>query len=387
MNRTRTDRHAKRRRRTLLLFLLALLVFYSLALSQGWLDRVAPQLEAQVPNRVAADGAFEVLVSSSEPVVYTYTYGGQTSEEVTQNLRLNLNAAVGENVLAVTATDGADNETTARYTITGVPEPKITAQATQTAVAGDPVGVRLGFGPDPEIRKISATLAGEPLHLFWNRTGAVAFGGVPLGSETNALPLSITLTDEFERVTKLSRTVAVSADPRGTELLNLSPEVLSSSTPENRALEEATLTAAYAEGAPYPGWRQPFMLPVYGINTSSFGASRQYGPGGNISYHQGADLAADEGTPIRATNAGTVRVAGFYPIKGGLVVLDHGGGVVSLYFHQSKILVEAGDTVQRGQVVGEVGTTGLSTGPHLHWEMRVDEEATNPLEWVGKVVP
>ena len=66
------------------------------------------------------------------------------------------------------------------------------------------------------------------------------------------------------------------------------------------------------------------------------------------------------------------------------MVLDHGGGVFSLYFHQSKIRVKAGDEVARGQVVGEVGSTGLSTGPHLHWEMRVDEVATNPLEVGGE---
>ncbi len=381
------DHRAKQRRRVLLILLLALLIFYSLALSQGWLDRAAPQLDAQIPNRVPADEAFEVRVSSSEPVVYTYMYNGKTTEVVTQNLQLNLNAKAGENTLTVTATDGADNEMTARYTVTGVPRPVVRAQATRTAVAGDPVGVRLAYGASPKIRQVSVTLKGQRLPTFWNQTGAVTFGGILLGSETSTLPLTVTLTDEFDRVTKLKRSVAVSADLRGVELLNLSPEVLSSSTPENRALEEATLSAAYAKGAPYPGWRQPFMLPVDGVTTSSFGASRQYGPGGNISFHQGADLAAPEGTPVRATNAGTVRVAGFYPIKGGLVVIDHGGGVSSLYFHQSKLLVEVGDTVKRGQVIGAVGTTGLSTGPHLHWEMRVDEEATNPLEWVGKVVP
>jgi murein DD-endopeptidase MepM/ murein hydrolase activator NlpD len=69
------------------------------------------------------------------------------------------------------------------------------------------------------------------------------------------------------------------------------------------------------------------------------------------------------------------------------VVLDHGGGVFSLYFHQSRIRVEVGDEVRRGEVIGEVGTTGLSTGPHLHWEVRVNGTATNPLEWVDKVVP
>ncbi len=387
MSRSPTDHHVKRRRRVLLVLLLTLLVFYSLALSQGWLDRVAPQLEVQIPSRVPAGERYEVLVSSSEPVIYRYTYGGKTTEAVTQNLRLKLNAGAGENVLELTASDGADNQTTARYTVAGVPKPEVTAQTTRTAVVGDPVGVRLAYGTNPKIERVSVTLSGQRLPTFWNRTGAAAFGGVPLGSETSTLPLSITLTDEFGRVTKLERSVAVTADPRGTELLNLSPEVLSSSTPENKALEEATLSAAYAKGTAYPGWQQPFMLPVDGVSTSSFGASRQYGPGGNISYHQGADLAAPEGTPVHATNAGTVRVAGFYPTKGGLVVIDHGGGVFSLYLHQSKLLVKAGETVKRGQVVGEVGTTGLSTGPHLHWEMRVAEEATNPLGWVGKVVP
>ena len=97
MNRpSRANDQAKRRRRILLVLLLLLLVFYSLALSQGWLDRVAPQLEVQIPNRVAADEAFEVLVSSSEPVVYTYSYGGKTAEAVTQNLRLKLKCSSRE---------------------------------------------------------------------------------------------------------------------------------------------------------------------------------------------------------------------------------------------------------------------------------------------------
>ncbi len=386
MNRPFQSKRVKRRRRMLALLALTL-VFYSLALSQGWLDQAAPGLEARVPNRVPAGRPFEIFVSASEPVIYTTSYNGRTSEAVTQNLRLTLNARAGENRLVVTATDGADNATTARYTVTGVPKARPRVRATETAVAGDPVGVQLGFAADPKIEEVAVTLDGSPLRVFRSAGRAVALGSVPLGSETRTLPLEITVTDEFGRATQLEREVAVSADPRAVEVLNLSPEVLGSSTPENREFEEETLAAAYARGFAQPRWRQPFLLPVEGLSSSSFGASRQYGPGGNISFHQGADIAAPEGTPIRATNVGTVRIAGFFPIKGGLVVLDHGGGVFSLYFHQSRIRVAVGDEVARGQVVGEVGTTGLSTGPHLHWEMRVDEEATNPLEWVGRVVP
>jgi len=383
----RTDHRAKGRRRSLLVLLVGLLVFYSLALSQGWLDRTPPELSAQIPGRVAAGEPFTVVVSSSEPVVFSYTYSGRTSEAVTQTLRLELPARVGENGLELSATDGADNVTTARYTVTGVPEARPVVQATGAAVAGDPVGVQLSFTADPKIETVAVTLDGEPLRVFRSASRAVAFGSVPLGSETGDVGLEVSVTDEFGRVTQVARSVAVSADARPVELLNLSPEVLSSSTPENRALEEDALAAAYAKGVRQPGWQEPFVLPLEGESSSSFGASRQYGPGGNISHHNGTDLAAPEGAPIHATNAGTVRIADFYPIKGGLVMLDHGGGVFSLYFHQSKILVEAGDEVARGAVIGEVGSTGLSTGPHLHWEVRVDEVATNPLGWVGKVVP
>ena len=85
--------------------------------------------------------------------------------------------------------------------------------------------------------------------------------------------------------------------------------------------------------------------------------------------------------------AGIVQVADFYPIKGGLVAIDHGGGVTSLYFHQSKILVSVGDEVARGDVIGESGATGLVTGPHLHWEMQVLGRPSDPLSWVERLVP
>ena len=321
-------------------------------------------------------------------MIFNYTYGGETAEAVTQNLRLKLPARVGENGLELTATDGADNVTTARYTVTGVREARPRVQTTEAVVAGDPVGVQLSFATDPKIESVAVTLDGAPLRglSFGGAGGGIRQRPARFGNERPAAyrhrHRRIRARDAVWSVRWLSP-----ADPRAVELLNLSPEVLSSSTPENRALEEEALAAAYAEGTPQLRWRRPFLLPIEGETSSSFGASRQYGPGGNISYHQGADLAAPEGTPVRATNAGTVRVADFFPIKGGLVVLDHGGGVFSLYFHQSKIRVEAGDEVGRGEVVGEVGSTGLSTGPHLHWEMRVGEVATNPLEWVGKVVP
>lgn len=371
----------------LLALLAAALVFYSLALSRGWLDREAPQLEARVPTRVPADQPFEVFVSSSEPVTFVLNLNGRVSEKVTQNLRLALPARPGKNALIVTATDGANNVTTARYTVTGVPEVAPRVQLTRAVTSGDALGVQVHFGASSRVEQVAVTFGETSLRTFRSGARAFAIGSVPLGTQTSTLPLIITLTDEFARVMRVNRSVNVYADPRDVELLELSPEVLSVSTPEGRELEERALAAAYAKGVPRPLWRAPFLFPTEGEGTSSFGDPRQYGVGGNISYHQGADIGAPEGTPIRATNAGIVRVSGFYPIKGGLVVIDHGGGVTSLYFHQSKIRAKTGQRVARGELIGWVGSTGLSTGPHLHWEMRVTKEATNPLRWVGKVVP
>jgi len=86
-------------------------------------------------------------------------------------------------------------------------------------------------------------------------------------------------------------------------------------------------------------------------------------------------------------NDGTVVMAGMYPVRGGLVVIDHGAGLVSMYFHQRKVLVKPGQKVKRGQKIGEVGSTGLSTGAHLHLEMRVRGVATDPAGWMNRLWP
>ncbi len=100
-------------------------------------------------------------------------------------------------------------------------------------------------------------------------------------------------------------------------------------------------------------------------------------------YHTGIDLAAPYGTPIVAAKAGQVQVAGWSSYGYGFhVVVDHGGGVETLYAHMSRIAVRSGEWVEAGQVIGYVGSTGWSTGPHLHFEVRVGGVARNPLAYL-----
>ncbi|MFC6590897.1 peptidoglycan DD-metalloendopeptidase family protein [Deinococcus lacus] len=169
--------------------------------------------------------------------------------------------------------------------------------------------------------------------------------------------------------------------------LNLPPSVSRKLQDPQRAEEERLVEAAYALRTPR-AWTQPFAPAVSGRRVSSgFGQPRTYTAGGPVAYHYGMDYSAPAGTPVSAVNDGVVVVAGQYPVRGGLVAVNHGAGLVSLYFHLSKVGVRVGQTVRRGDKVGEVGSTGFSTGPHLHLELRVRGEATDPNLWIGKTWP
>lgn len=120
------------------------------------------------------------------------------------------------------------------------------------------------------------------------------------------------------------------------------------------------------------------MCPVSGCVTSSFGY-RVHPITHKYKLHTGVDLAAPMGTPVHAAADGTVTIAGRMPAYGLEVVIDHGGHVSTLYGHNSRLLVSVGDVVKRGQVIAKSGSTGWSTGPHVHFEKRVNGKPVNPL--------
>jgi murein DD-endopeptidase MepM/ murein hydrolase activator NlpD len=114
---------------------------------------------------------------------------------------------------------------------------------------------------------------------------------------------------------------------------------------------------------------------MHGTVTSEFGP--RWGE-----FHPGIDIAAPDRTPIRASKAGVVIFAGWYGGYGNLVVVSHGGGLSTAYAHQSSIAVSQGQNVSQGQVLGYEGSTGYSTGPHLHFEVRLDGVPQNPRGYV-----
>ena len=133
--------------------------------------------------------------------------------------------------------------------------------------------------------------------------------------------------------------------------------------------------ASYAsDSAPHT---TPSIWPAAGYVSSPYGLRFD-----GTEFHQGIDIAADMGAPIVATADGVVTAAGWNGGYGNMVDVDHGGGIVTRYGHASALAVTVGQQVRRGEVIAYVGSTGRSTGPHVHYEVRVDGQPVNPAEYL-----
>lgn len=148
-------------------------------------------------------------------------------------------------------------------------------------------------------------------------------------------------------------------------------------------VEAATGTSGLCEQVSVGGsgkWKAPLPADAR-VPGSPFGM-RVHPITGTSRMHEGTDFAAPQGTPIFSMSSGTVAHAGPMGGYGNLVIVDHGGGITTRYAHMSRLDVKAGERVKPGQIVGAVGSTGQSTGAHLHLEVRVREEAVDPLPWL-----
>lgn len=150
--------------------------------------------------------------------------------------------------------------------------------------------------------------------------------------------------------------------------------------------ELAEQTRAYRQFSP----RQPsnllFDKPVNGPLSSPFGLRRFFN-GEERNPHAGLDFAANRGTPIKAPAAGRVILIGDYFFNGKTVFVDHGQGLISMFCHLSEIGVKVGDELPRGGVLGKVGATGRATGPHLHWNLSLNDARIDPAIFIGAFKP
>jgi len=148
-------------------------------------------------------------------------------------------------------------------------------------------------------------------------------------------------------------------------------QVATPSTPENGG----------SDGVPGDPSIETFLRPGYGAVTDTYGP-RINPVTGQAGFHTGVDLGDPDGAPIAAAKSGVVVYSGWISGYGNTIIIDHGGGVQTLYGHSKQLLVGVGETVYRGQTVALVGSTGMSTGPHIHWEIRINGQHTDPTPYV-----
>jgi murein DD-endopeptidase MepM/ murein hydrolase activator NlpD len=231
---------------------------------------------------------------------------------------------------------------------------------------------------------ITGSLQGRPLiFVALGEERYVAWAGVSAMAEIVPQPLHVHAQSADGQSVTLETALNVVPGDYESETLTFTPEVAKLLGPEYTEPELARLAEVYGATSPAVHWQGTFVWPREAAITSAFGSRRRY-QGGPWSFHTGIDIRGAVGEPVVAAAAGVVALAEPLAVRGNAVIIDHGAGVLSGYYHLDRIVVNAGQTVAQGELIGEVGSTGLSTGSHLHWELRVGGVAVLPSEWVER---
>ena len=242
----------------------------------------------------------------------------------------------------------------------------------------------------PDGTEITGSLGDYPLHFFTqNGETFLALQGLHAkesigltqlslsGTLPDGTPFSHTqMVEVFSGNYHFEKIIGVPAQTVGVEITE----------EETQTLKEYT---DQATGVKY--WSGDFFEPVpsyrSGAYASYYGGRRSYNGSGYYYFHSGLDYFGQLGEDIYATAPGKVVYTGSLLLHGNTSLIDHGWGVYTLYAHQSEILVQVGQQVNAGQLIGRVGTTGRSTGPHLHWEVWVGGLQVDPLDWLENTYP
>lgn len=214
-----------------------------------------------------------------------------------------------------------------------------------------------------------------------DRTKGIAF--IPVDYYASAGEQNISwITPAFTRPLPLH----VSLAEYPTETLNVDPSKV---TPppealERIALEKAQATEIYGRFTPIRYWDKPFIRPIESDTTSAYGSARTYN-GSLKSYHGGIDFRALTPTKIHASNDGIVVLVQERYYSGGTIIIDHGEGLYTCYFHLSRFDVELGSRVTREQIIGLSGASGRITGPHLHFGIMVQGIQADPLDLISQI--
>jgi len=250
---------------------------------------------------------------------------------------------------------------------------------------GDPFTVSVGT--ELSLTGVEITWLGESVRLPLSRNNGTRRGKIILGTEVGEDEpgtrwIGIRPLNDKGLVHK--RRITVQGKDFPSQHLSL-PEgsvTLSQSQLKRYRKDKRAIGAVLSSTDGERSWRNSFIWPVHGEITSTYGLDRILN-GQPRSPHRGVDVAVPSGTPVRAMDSGRVTLTGEFLFEGKAVFIDHGLGVISMYFHLASIHAEQGDRVKQGEVIGRSGVSGRTSGPHLHFGLSVLDRLVNPLPLLG----
>ena len=207
--------------------------------------------------------------------------------------------------------------------------------------------------------------------------------GVPLGTKPGSYGLTLSKTSAQAAVPELPTeafSIQISTRVYTIENVNFTSEKTVLMQAEHH--ESGLIHKADQYLSRDQQWEGPFVYPVDGPVIGEFGLKRLRNGTIDAGFHKGIDLRAPKGTPILAANSGTVVMASHFKAHGNMVLVNHGQGVMTIYLHMQSIKVKLRQKVHKGEVIGTVGSTGLSTAPHVHFQVFVHGVPVDPKQWV-----
>lgn len=362
------------------------LVGLGVVLWMGPLDGAPPELTVAAPQGpVSGEVPFEVRAVDPQGVSLTVSVDGGAARDVPlAGWRVDTSRLDdGLHTVVVTATDRSwrRNTTSTEVVLRVDNTPPVIGVTATRAAQGKTAAFFVAIDEDAEI---TATLGGRPhpVHEVGERRWR-GLMGFSVQQPPGRARVEITATDAAGNATV--HMLPVDVHPTSFEqggVIRLTPSQTSARR-DTSGIDEmmAARDAAQTTEVPDQLWDGPMQLPVNGRRTSSFGKYRTYSDGLK-SHHTGVDIANVVGTPVRSPADGVVLLAGPQLIYGNVVVVGHGHGVATDYNHLDSVDVAVGDRVRAGDVLGRLGNTGQSTGPHLHWGMTVHGIPVDAEQWL-----
>lgn len=354
----------------------------------------APAVTDPAPTAVYAAGpsirhSFSRYGDPGEIYIHTVK-SGETLSAIGLSYNLSVDALARANNIA----DPGFLRVGQRLVVPGVRLPQLTHALPNAVMAFtiDPLVFQAGRSGRVELltseaASITGQFLGRELRVIQREGGKRhnILVGVPMFTEMSIYPLTLTLHGGLGDPQPVGATVQVIAGGYGRQTIKIADsELLAPAVEEDELAQIARVAEHFTTER---SWTNSLSLPAAAPINAVFGTLRSYNGSAFDRYHGGVDFAGAPGTSVLAAAAGTVVMADRLNIRGNTTMIDHGWGLYTLYAHQDETLVQLGENVTSGQVIGTVGSTGRSTGPHLHWEVWLNGVNIDPMQWVQEAFP